>query len=336
MSYPAVHRQCTLGLALTLASIATSPATTGQENGPASPWHWSVGVEAQGGDYTISGPNRTTVLHPLGPGLTLGVSHDNGWSLLTSASHREDTDPLTGAAEGQLEFQTDSLGLELLWSGESLWASLAWRRDDDDTRLRATLDGGARPGGVSPGVGDVAGAESLTLSYDERQRTDTATVSVGTTRDLGSFTAGGTLWLSVLAAEIDRSVDLPLVAQNLIVLRDDQETLDGVDAGVDLWLDHYHELSQELTLVPGLGLAWQSSLDGEISGSALTSLSRRSRTRALPPTSQTSEQDAGDQASADLHVALLAGPWSWTASVVKPWLEAPRDLQWQVGVRYDH
>ncbi len=335
---PFLSRPCQRSFGLALSLIAATPTTHGQENGPASPWHWSVGMDALGGEYTISGPTRTSVLHPLGPGLTLGVSHANGWSLLISASRREDTDPITGAAEGQLEFQTDSLGLELLWSGESLWASLAWRRDDDDTRLRATLDGGARPGGVRPGVddGDGAGAESLTLSYDERLRTDTATLSVGTTRDLGSFTAGGTLWLGVLAAEIDRSVDLPLVAQNLIVLRDDQETLDGVDAGVDLWLDYYHDLSQELTLVPGFGLAWQSSLDGEISGSSLTALSGRSRSRALPATSQTSGQDAGDQANADLHVALLSGPWSWMASVVKPWLEAPRDLQWQVGVRYDH
>lgn len=278
-----------------------------------------LGAEFLYGEYSVQGRDGFVGLDPLGPGLSLSLAGESGWSAALGYSRQTDRKGVRGEAE--LDYEIESLSAQAGYGGfsgdRSYWLTLFWQRDEETLELEA-------PPGAPPALDPLFQEDTLSHSLG---------LELGHGWHWEQLSGSLAFALTGLRSDTEReSVSLP--RERLLVTTEGEDTLEGLDAGLTGSLDYFQPLSATAALVPALRLSYQRSLSGEITGSTRSGLISRRGRRALSVEDSAQTVEGDNQLSLDLALDLLAGPWQAYLNFNQPLLEEPRDALWVLGVTY--
>ena len=178
---------------------------------------------------------------------------------------------------------------------------------------------------------DAIGALGNTLRIDAEETTDTWTLEAGKSWYWGSFSPAVSIYLSRLETDLRGDGALVVVSQGVFETSS-KEDLDGLDLGIRVSIDYLYPITHEVALVPSLGVGYNRSLSGDITGSSLTVVSSGAQSLSLPAQNTRGSLEDEDQATLEAALQLMLGSWLVSASYAYPWLTDPNDEQWLVSL----
>lgn len=286
----------------------------------ASGWSSTLGADYRYGEYTLSGRQGSVTLQPQGPGLSYSLSGDGPWSASVSYSTQRDG-ATVGAGNFDLDYEAHDMGLQFSGSwlvGEQFrWLTVFWQRDKETLTL----------------VDPVEVEGSRHREFREETVTDSLGLELGLAWNYLDWSPSLAVGLTALRSDTDRDLQTLPESGDALVATLDEDTLEGLDGSVAARIDYYHLTGAQNLLVPSVGVTYQRSLSGDITGSSTTSfIGKRGRRTFTSGGSQA--LDGGDQLVVDLGVSLLLDDWHLQLMFSRPVLEAPRDELWVAGLSY--
>lgn len=286
----------------------------------ASGWSSTLGVDYRYGEYTLRGQQHSVTLQPQGPGVSYTLGGDGPWSASVSYSTQRDGTTL-GFGSLDLDYEADGLGIQFsgswLVGEQSRWLTVFWQRDEETLTLVDLVEVEGSP----------------RREFREETVTDSLGLELGLAWDYLDWSPSLAVALTGLRSDTDRDLQASPESGDFLVAIRDEDTLDGLDGSVAVRLDYYHLTAARNLLVPSVGVTYQRSLSGDITGSSTTSVIGRQGRRTFTSGS-TQALDGGDQVVVDLGASLLLDDWHLQLAYSRPVLEAPRDELWVAGLGY--
>lgn len=286
----------------------------------ASGWSSTLGADYRYGDYTLQGQVRSVTLQPQGPGLSYSLSGEGPWSVAFSYNTQRD-DTTLGANNLDLDYETHGLAAQVsgswLVGHQSRWLTLFWQRDEETLTLV-----------------DLAEAEgSPRRDFREKTVTDSLGLELGLAWDWRGWSPSLVVALTGLRSGTERNLQASPESGDFLVEIRDEDTLDGLDGSIATRLDYFHVMGPKNALVPSLGITYQRSLGGDITGSSTTSVVSQ-RGRRTFSSGSVQALDGEDQVVVDLGASLLLADWHLLLAYSRPVLDAPRDELWLLSLSY--
>ncbi len=278
----------------------------------------SLNASLLGGELTLGNRNPVELdLFGTGLGAQFGLSET--WTLILNLYQQEgDERVIRRVNRGDVHYDARSIGIGMSYTAPWGWLSSYYQRSWSDTSLVvANIATGTRQS-----------------TFDENHTSWSLSMEAGKQWLFTEFEINTSMGLTTHASETDLTQVVPTTNNNndndIIYSSLNEEDADGIDMGVYAQMTHVWALDSGLLVIPAIGLAYQRVLSGDTVSSSATRLQSANQSRTFFSGASRQSVDEDDQATLDILFGILGNVWAMDMSVSMPWLNDPKDSQWQL------